>query len=98
MTRAGRYLSRIFLQGKILKLLDRHLYIVLLIPLFFIAHDIAKPGISIAGDFPYLDTLDYAFNRFWLWVEKGSIDRFEFVTRFPILGLSYFLSYIKNKF
>ena len=94
LIKARRFLSRIFLQGRILKLLDTHMYLVLLIPLFIIAYDIAKPGISIAGDFPYQDTPDYAFNRLWLWVEKGSIDGFELLPRIPIIGLWYLLSYI----
>lgn len=93
LIRAVRFLNSI-LHHKNLKLLERHMYFVLLIPLFLIAYDFAKPGISIAGDFPYLDTPDYAYGRLWLWIEKGSIDGFEFVSRFPIIGLMYILSYI----
>ena len=59
--------------------LTTHLYVLLLIPLIMIIIPLAKPGISITGDFPYLDTPDYAIKRLSMWIENGSIDGFEFL-------------------
>jgi hypothetical protein len=88
------FASRIVFQSKVDQILARHLYILLLIPLFCYCYFLVAPGIIIAGDFPYLDTPDYAKNRLWLWIDKGSFDGFEFVPRFPIIGLWYLLSII----
>jgi hypothetical protein len=84
----------IFLQLNVKKLLDRHFYLLLLIPLIFIVQPLAEPGISITGDFPYLDTPDYASNGLWLWLEKGSIDGLEFLPRFAFIGSWYLLGFI----
>lgn len=84
----------IHLQYKFRGLLDRHLYLLLLIPLVFIIYSLSGPGISLTGDFPYLDTSDYASNRLWTWLEKGSIDGFEFLSRLPIIGSWYLLGLI----
>ena len=75
-------------------ILTKHPYLLLIVPLFFIAYPIAKSGIPITGDFPYSDTSDYAINRLWLWVDKGSIDGLESLSRFPIIGLWYLLSFV----
>jgi hypothetical protein len=88
------FVSNLIFRSKLDKFLDKHFYVLLLIPLIFIALPIAKPGISITGDFPYLDTPDYAINRMSTWIERGSIDAFEFLSRFPTLGLWYLLSFI----
>ena len=74
--------------------LTTHLYVLLLIPLIVIIIPLAKPGISITGDFPYLDTPDYAIKRLSMWIENGSIDGFEFLPRFPMLGLWYVLGFV----
>jgi hypothetical protein len=73
---------------KIINLFLNHLYIVLLVPLFFIAYQLLLvPGISIGnGDLPYLDTL-YGFKKLWMWVDHGSYHNLEFLPRFPITGL-----------
>jgi len=89
-----RSFTQIFLQGKSQKILDSYFCLLLLIPLLFIAYPLAEPGISITGDFPYLDTPDYAINRLWVWIEKGSVDGFEFMSRFPIIGLWELLGFI----
>jgi len=88
------FVSGMLSQNKVIRILVRHFYILLLIPLFFYSNPLAEPGISIAGDFPYLDTSHYAANRLWTWIEKGSIDGFEFLPRFPIIGLWHLLSFI----
>ena len=46
----------------------------------------------MGGDFPFADTGDYAFDKLWLWVEKGSYANFEVVSRFPIIALWYILN------
>ena len=76
------------------KFLSSHLYVLLLIPLVMIIYPLARPGISITGDFPYLDTPDYAIKRLSMWIETGSIDGFEFLPRFPILGLWHLLGFV----
>lgn len=89
-----RNVSKILFQDKIKGMVERYLFLLLLIPLFFRAYPLIQPGISITGDFPYWDTGNYAANRLWMWVERGSIDGFEFVSRFPIIGLFYLLSFV----
>jgi hypothetical protein len=79
------------LQKSLSNLLVRHLYILLLVPLSFIIFPLLQSGISITSDFPYLDTSHFAINRLWLWVEKGSIDGFEFLSRLPIIVFWYML-------
>ncbi|HKQ21540.1 MAG TPA: hypothetical protein VJS91_05845, partial [Nitrososphaeraceae archaeon] len=79
---------------KVQRFLQRHFYLILLIPLIVIVLSIAKPGISITGDFPYLDSPDYVAKRLSMWIETGSIDGFEFLPRFPILGMWQLLSYV----
>lgn len=90
IVRFARFLLEVNLRIMLLK----HLYIVLLIPLVFITYPLVEPGISIAGGFPYLDTSHYAIHRLAMWVERGSIDGFEFLPRFPIIGLWHLLSII----
>ena len=80
--------------AKAQRFIQRHFYLLLLIPLFIIIIPITKPGISITGDFPYLDSPDYAAKRLSMWIETGSIDGFEFLPRFPILGMWELLGYI----
>jgi hypothetical protein len=75
-------------------MLVKHLYILLLVPLVFFTYHLAEPGISIAGGFPYLDTSHYAIHRLAMWVERGSIDGFEFLPRFPIMGLWHLLTFV----
>jgi len=84
----------ILLQTKFRRLLDKHLYLLLLIPLIFIVYPLSAPGISLTGDFPYLDTPDYASNRLWTWLERGSFDGFEFLSRLPIIGSWYLLGFV----
>ena len=93
-TKFRRLLSSIFFQSKLEKILSSCLFLLPLIPLLFIIYPLMERGILITGDFPYFDTPDYAADRLWLWIEKGSIDGFEFVSRFPIIGLNYLLGTI----
>jgi len=86
--------SRIYFQRKREKIINILLFLLPLAPLVFIVYPLLDDGILITGDFPYFDTPDYASDRLWLWIEKGSIDGFEFVTRFPIIGLNYLLGSI----
>jgi len=73
---------------EIINLFMNHLYIVLLVPLLFIAYQLLfVPGVSIGnGDLPYLDTL-YGFKKLWMWVDHGSYHNSEFLPRFPLAGL-----------
>src|ERR671919_2192637 len=66
-----------------------HLYILLLVPLFFIAYQLLVfPGISIGnGDLPYLDTSLYGIKKLWMWVEYGSYHNLEYLPRLPLTGL-----------
>jgi len=90
---------RDFTRGILLRAkLDRspveYLYLLLLVPLFFIAYSLSDPGISITGDFPYQDTPEYAINKLWLWIERGSRDGFETLSRIPINALWYLLGFV----
>ena len=89
-----RLLSRALSQENLPIMIVKHLYVLLLIPLVFYTYPLLENGISIAGGFPYLDTSDYAIHRLAMWVERGSIDGFEFLPRFPIIGLWHLLSII----
>lgn len=75
------------------KFLFKRIYLLLLIPLFFIAYPLSGPGIPISVDFPSLDTVD-ASSRLWTWIEKGSFPGLEVVPRFPIIGLWYILGFL----
>jgi hypothetical protein len=86
--------SRFVFKNKIEKLMIRHFYILLLIPIFFYSYPILESGIIVAGDFPFLDTPHYAKDKLWMWVDKGSRDGFEFLSRFFIIGLWHVLSFI----
>jgi hypothetical protein len=62
--------AHILLFNKVRALTIRHLYILLLIPILFYSYPILESGISITGDFPYLETPDYAKDKLWMWVDK----------------------------
>ncbi len=83
-----------FLNSKVTRWISNHLYLTLLIPLSIYSIPLLHDGISIAGDFPYLDTSHYAADKLWMWVDKGSRDGFEFVARYSIIGLWYGLNLI----
>ncbi len=93
-TKIRRFVSNVLFQVKIKRILERHLYLLLLFPPFIIFPSLMGPGILMSFDFPYWDTGNYAINRLWMWSEKGSINGFEFVARFPIIGLFYLLSFV----
>jgi hypothetical protein len=57
--------------------LVRHTYLLLFIALFIIAYPIMGPGIIIGGDFPVLDTGGYAYDKLWIWLEKGGVAIYE---------------------
>ena len=86
--------SRFVFESKIQKLIVRYLYILLLIPIFFYSYPILESGLIVAGDFPFLDTPHYAKDKLWMWIDKGSRDGFEFLSRFFIIELWYVLSFI----
>jgi hypothetical protein len=88
------FASSFVFNDKIEKLIVRYLYILLLIPIFFYSYPIIESGIIVAGDFPFLDTPHYAKDKLWLWVDKGSRDGFEFLSRFFIIGLWHVLSFV----
>jgi hypothetical protein len=71
-----------------------HTYLLLFIALFISAYPLLEPGISIGGDFPYLDTGSYAYDKLWIWLEKGGVAIYEGISRFPITSLWYILSFI----
>src|SRR5919198_2880758 len=93
-SKSGAFGAKYALRAKMYWLFVRHTYLLLLIPLFFIAYPLMGPGISIGGDFPLLDTSHYGFDRLWMWAEKGSFPSFESIPRFPTIGFFYLLSLI----
>lgn len=48
----------------------------------------------MTGDFPSLDTGHFAAEKLWLWIEKGSTYSFESLSRYPVIGLWYILSFL----
>ena len=74
------------------KIISKHLYVFLLVPLVFISYPLAAPGFPITLDFPTIDSPNYASDRLWAWWEKGSNPGFEGLSRFPIYGLWHMLS------
>src|SRR5215216_5637867 len=67
------------------------LWLTLLIPLFFIAYPLLKPGSVANGDFPYLET-SYGYKLLWMWTENGSNNSFDYVARFPFFGVLLLMS------
>ncbi|MBV9175755.1 MAG: hypothetical protein JO297_01810 [Nitrososphaeraceae archaeon] len=70
------------------------LYILLLLPLSFIAYPLLlKPGSIMSGDFPYTDTYSNAFKTIkWTWIQGGIFSAFEILARYPMIGLFHILS------
>jgi hypothetical protein len=77
------------LNGKVSRLLSNHLYLILLIPLVFIAYSLLiVPGIPIGnGDLPYIETSLYGLKKIWTWTEYSSNHNMEYLPRYPIIGL-----------
>jgi hypothetical protein len=78
----------------------KYTFVFLLLPVLFIAYPLFGfgPGVSMGGDFPIADTGDYAVDKLWLWVEKGSYANFEVISRFPIIALWYILNIVSILF
>jgi hypothetical protein len=74
----------------------KYTFVFLLLPALFIAYPLFGfgTGVSMGGDFPFADTGDYAADKLWLWVEKGSYANFEVISRFPIIALWYLLNIV----
>lgn len=51
-------------------------------------------GLIIGGDFPVLDTGRYAYDKLWIWLDKGGLGIYEGISRFPITSLWYILSLV----
>lgn len=77
------------------EILNKLVIILLFVPILFFIPPLLEPGTVIEnGDYPYLDTGNYAIENLWLWNEKGSHPTFEIVARFPIISLWYVLSHV----
>lgn len=76
------------------KIITRHMYVLLLIPLLVISYPLTAPGIPITLDFPTIDSTNYPSDRLWAWWEKGSTPGLEGLSRFPIFGLWHALGFI----
>jgi hypothetical protein len=76
---------------RIKKILVKHAYIFLVIPLFFVLHPLLIPGIPITLDFPTIDTQDYPLDRLWAWWDKGSMPGLEGIPRLPFFAFWYSL-------
>jgi hypothetical protein len=76
-------------------IITKYTFVFLFLPVLFIAYPLFGfgPGVSTGGDFPFADTGDYAVDKLWLWVEKGSYANFEVISRFPIIALWYILNF-----
>jgi hypothetical protein len=76
------------------KFVIRHMYLLMIIPILFVASPLSSPGIILTADFPVLDTSSYAAGKLWVWTEKGSVPALETISRFPIIGAWFVLSLI----
>jgi hypothetical protein len=76
------------------KFVIKHPYLLMLIPILFIAFPLSNPGIILTADFPVLDTSSYASGKLSVWTEKGSVPALETISRFPIIGAWYILSLV----
>jgi hypothetical protein len=65
-----------------LRLIDRYLFLVLLIPLAFIIYPLTKPGIVVNEDF-----LAEGIDNSWTWIDKGSHASFDSIQRLPTTAL-----------
>jgi hypothetical protein len=67
---------------------NKYLFLVLLVPLFFIAYPLFSiPGIPVGnGDLPYIEISLYSFKKFWTWNEFGSYHGLETLPRYPIMA------------
>ncbi len=92
-SKTGNFAFSVF-NSNIIKWILRHFYIVLVIPLFLYSSPLFQSGISIAGDFPYLDTSHYSADKLWMWVDKGSRDGFEFLARYSIISIWFGLNFL----
>ena len=81
--------SNAIFNGKATRLIATHLYIILLIPLVFVAYSLLSvPGIPIGnGDIPYIETSLFGFKKIWTWTEYASNHNMEYLPRYPIIGL-----------
>jgi hypothetical protein len=76
---------------RIKKILVKHAYIFLVIPLFLVLYPLLIPGVPITLDFPTIDTQDYPSDRLWAWWEKGSMPGLEGIPRIPFFAFWYSL-------
>jgi hypothetical protein len=69
-------------------LIIKYFFLVLLIPVLFIAYPLfSNPGIPIGnGDLPYIEISLYSFKKFWTWNEYGSYHGLETLPRYPIIA------------
>jgi hypothetical protein len=80
---------------KNIELLNKLIIVLLFIPILFFIPPLSEPGTVIEhGDYPYLDTGNYALENLWLWKEKGSLPTFDILSRYPIISLWYVLSHV----
>jgi hypothetical protein len=82
------------LYKKISQILTKHLYLLLLIPPIFIVYPMLGPGIILFGDFPSIETSLANNKSLSTWIDYGSYNGFETLSRYPILFLGNVLSTI----
>ena len=73
------------------QIISKYLYLVLLVPIFIITYPILSPGLIISGDFPVLDTGEFASDKLSTWIANGSYPTVETLPRFPIIIFWYML-------
>jgi hypothetical protein len=81
--------KRFLIQENLNDWLFRHFYIVLAIPLLIVIYHLSSPGMSLGeADFPYAETSLYSIKKLaWTWIEYGSYNGIELVSRFPLIAL-----------
>jgi hypothetical protein len=72
--------------------IGKYAYLVLLIPIVLVSYPILATGLIINGDFPVLDTGEFASDKLSTWVANGSYPTVETLPRFPIISFWYLLN------
>jgi hypothetical protein len=73
------------------KALEYWPFILLLIPTFFIAIPLLPSGSIIAADFPALQNAVHPSKVLYTWIDFGSRNDFEILSRYPIILAGFIL-------
>jgi hypothetical protein len=76
--------------------LEKHLYLFLFAPLFFIVYPLIPAGMVLHGDLPSIETSLYSHKLLSTWIDYGSHHGFETLSRYPFIILGSILLNVVN--